>query len=76
MKSETGTNMQNSTMNRFQARELDKKGSYYAAYDEESALWCVFGSESGFCYFTYMSESWANKMAANLNFENENNNNP
>jgi hypothetical protein len=23
-----------------------------------------------------MSESWANKMAANLNFENENNNNP
>lgn len=58
-------------MNRFQAIILDKLGSYYEAYDEDTNLWCVFGSESGFCYFTYMSEEKATSMADELNRQND-----
>lgn len=58
-------------MTRFQAIFLDKIGSYYEALDEDTQLWGVFGSESGFCYFTYMTEKEASNMATELNAQND-----
>ena len=55
-------------MTRFEAILLDKLGSYYEAYDEDTQLWGVFGSESGFCYFTYATEEEASGQA---DYENE-----
>jgi hypothetical protein len=30
-------------------------------YDDESAMWGVFGEESGYCYSTWSDEETANK---------------
>lgn len=66
--------MENSDKNRPTFRESiekdkkpDGKGlNVYVAYDEETALWCVFGTESGFAYSSWFSEDRADESAAVL----------
>jgi len=54
-------------MNRDEAAQMDKSGEFYAEeifYAEEaSSIWGVFGTESGFCYETYMDEQEATERA-------------
>lgn len=47
-------------MNGAEAEKLDAKGYKYVDFDEESACYGIFGSESGFCYESYMDEHDAN----------------
>ena len=48
-------------------RESWKKDfSFYAEYDEDTAFWCVFGTETGFCYGTYCGEAEASVEASRL----------
>jgi hypothetical protein len=54
-------------LRRDEAHALDSKGGYYVALDEETELWCVFGTESGFAYATY-----ADKLDAELDAEDMN----
>jgi hypothetical protein len=44
-----------------------KKEEVYADYDEDTDMWCVFGSDSGFVYASYGSESRAEREADRLN---------
>jgi len=53
-------------MNRFQAIMMDRQGTYFAAFDDVKNLWCVFGSISGYCYFTYDNIEQAQNMAWDL----------
>lgn len=54
-------------MNGWKAAELDKKGWFYAEYDEEHAMHGVFGSESGHCYASFSGEDEAKKHADEMN---------
>lgn len=54
-------------MNGWEASKLDAKGEYYAEYDEDVGEWCVFGTESGFCYATFMSQRQAEDYADEMN---------
>ena len=50
-------------MNGWTAYAADKYGEFYAEYDDNCGLWCVFGTESGFCYSTYLDEGEATREA-------------
>lgn len=56
-----------STMNRTRAIQEDKRGEFYAEYDDAYGEWCVFGTESGFCYETAYDERQAEEMAEEMN---------
>ena len=47
-------------MNGYEARKLDK-GEMYVDLDEDTDLWCVFGSESGFAYQAFSTEEEADE---------------
>jgi hypothetical protein len=44
------------TINRAEAEKLDAKGCKYVDFDEVSNCYGIFGSESSFCYESYMDE--------------------
>ena len=48
-------------MNGTEATQMDKGGEFYA--EETCGMWGVFGTESGFCYATYMDEQEATERA-------------
>ncbi len=52
-------------MTRNKAIKIDK--SFYADLDEGSNLYCVFGSESGFAYSSFMDKNVAEEWAKNFN---------
>ena len=58
-------------MNRLQAIEKDKKGNFYEEFDDDSGMWGVFGTESGFCYKTCGSEHEAKHVAEQMEKENK-----
>lgn len=51
-------------MDRIAAYALDRKGSFYAELDNGS--WCVFGTESGFCYHSFSNEKMARDVSAEM----------
>lgn len=58
-------------MIRMQAILLDRQGTYYSTLDGKTNLWGVFGSVSGFCYFTYTDEHQAWNMVYDLIINDE-----
>ncbi len=45
-----------------------KLGEFYAEYDRNSEMWCVFHTESdGFCYETHLDERSAQEGAKQKN---------
>ena len=56
-------------MNRTEAIQKDKVGSFYADFDEESGMWCVFGTESGFAYYSYADKESADERAEAMEYE-------
>ena len=62
--------MSKKEMTRNKAVKKDKgKGWFYAEYDEESGMYGVFGSESGFCYSTHADYTSACKAANDFSDE-------
>lgn len=54
-------------MNRTEALELDKSGgTLYVAEDEESGMFCVFGTESGFAYSSHADPRDAEEQAMEM----------
>ena len=51
-------------MNRDEAIQIDD--AFYAEWDEESAMWCAFGNQSGFAYGSYADEVSAQRKADKL----------
>lgn len=49
------------------AYQMDKRGEFYSEWDEDSQMYCVFGSESGFCYATYAGKEEAEEEAQRMN---------
>jgi hypothetical protein len=47
--------------------QKDKAGEFYEDFDEESGLWCVFGSETGHAYASYSDEEEARSKAEEMN---------
>lgn len=45
-------------MNRTEAESMDH-GSRYVDFDEETQMWGIFGTESGFCYTLHGSKDAA-----------------
>ena len=59
-------------MNRREAFAMDKQGGFYVEYDEETGLYCVFGTESGFAYYSFASQADAEEcMKKNSQFNRE-----
>jgi hypothetical protein len=52
--------------NRYTALQKDRHGDFYADEDEETNTFCVFGSESGFCYSTHFTMEEAEKAAKKM----------
>ena len=46
--------------------------SFYADYDNETGLWCVFGDNTGFAYSSHADEGAAVAAAAAMNNDNDN----
>ncbi|HEX9156009.1 MAG TPA: hypothetical protein VF819_10620 [Nitrospira sp.] len=51
--------------------ETKYKDSYYAEFDENSGLYCVFGSESGKAFASYVDKGEATAKANQMNMELE-----
>lgn len=49
------------------AYQIDKNGEFYVEFDEDIGLYCVFGSETGFCYATYADDQEAQIDADRMN---------
>lgn len=58
------------SITREQALGLDRNGDFYADLDEETSLYCVFGTESGFAYSSHADQYSAeqNAIAFRTNF--------
>lgn len=54
-------------MNRTEAIQKDRNGTFYADYDPDSDCWGVFGSESGFCYHLFANSGDADEHAEHMN---------
>ena len=54
-------------MTRLDALKLDNNGSFYTDYDEDSACYGVFGTESGFCYALETEDNIAEEIANKMN---------
>jgi hypothetical protein len=53
-------------VNRTEAYQKDRIGDFYVDDDEVTGCWGVFGSETGFCYGTFVDTPEAYKLANNL----------
>ena len=42
------------------------KDELYVDWDDDSQLWCIFGTETGFCYGTYADEGTANERCVSM----------
>lgn len=51
------------------ARRLDETGEFYRAFDHDTGLWGVFGTESGYCYETLNSDGHAYERAIEMTEE-------
>lgn len=59
--------MKISTLNRTDALKLDEEGEFFEEWDPDTGLYCVFGTESDFCYATFSDEGDARKRAGTMN---------
>ncbi len=53
-------------MNAGEAFQKDKRGDFYADWDDEAGAYGVFGTESGFCYATFSDKGDAEDQAVRL----------
>lgn len=54
------------SLSRNKALQMDKGSGFYAEFDDLTDMWCVFGSESGFCYEQFYDKYDAKDKAGEM----------